>query len=61
MRIEADQVTMMMNERTIMENESVVCSPGALTALVGPSGAERAKQRFSMCLACFCGRQADGY
>ncbi|MEW5322881.1 ATP-binding cassette domain-containing protein [Geobacillus thermoleovorans] len=39
MRIEANQVTMTINERTIMENESVICSPGALTALVGPSGA----------------------
>ncbi|MED4904004.1 ATP-binding cassette domain-containing protein, partial [Parageobacillus thermoglucosidasius] len=39
MRIEADQVTMVLNGRTIMERESLVCMPGAMTALVGPSGA----------------------
>lgn len=39
MRMEANQVTMIINERTIMENESVICDPGTLTALVGPSGA----------------------
>ncbi|WP_420768898.1 ABC transporter ATP-binding protein [Parageobacillus thermoglucosidasius] len=39
MRIEADQVTMVLNGRTIMERESLVCVPGAMTALVGPSGA----------------------
>jgi len=38
-RMEANQVTMIINERTIMENESVICDPGTLTALVGPSGA----------------------
>jgi putative ABC transport system ATP-binding protein len=37
--MEANQVTMIINERTIMENESVICDPGTLTALVGPSGA----------------------
>ncbi|MDI3328885.1 MAG: ATP-binding cassette domain-containing protein [Alicyclobacillaceae bacterium] len=39
MRIEADGVTMVLGGRKIIEGASLVCAPGTMTALVGPSGA----------------------
>lgn len=39
MRIEADGVTMVLGGRKIIEEASLVCAPGTMTALVGPSGA----------------------
>jgi putative ABC transport system ATP-binding protein len=38
MRIEANNVEFSLDGRTILHNESVICEPGAMTALVGPSG-----------------------
>lgn len=39
MRIEADEVKMVIDNRKIIEGASLVCTPGTMTALIGPSGA----------------------
>lgn len=39
MRIEAENVTMVIDGRTIIDGANLVCTPGTVTALVGPSGA----------------------
>ncbi|WP_028986894.1 ATP-binding cassette domain-containing protein [Thermicanus aegyptius] len=39
MRIEADEVTMVIDDRKIIEGASLICAPGTMTALIGPSGA----------------------
>ncbi|MDI3329032.1 MAG: ATP-binding cassette domain-containing protein [Alicyclobacillaceae bacterium] len=39
MRIEAGEVTMVIDGRKIIEGASLVCAPETMTALVGPSGA----------------------
>ncbi|CCQ95280.1 Phosphonate-transporting ATPase [[Clostridium] ultunense Esp] len=39
MRIEADEVKMVIDDRKIIEGASLVCAPGTMTALIGPSGA----------------------
>ncbi|PZN08292.1 MAG: ABC transporter ATP-binding protein [Bacillota bacterium] len=39
MRIEAENVTMVIDGRTIIDGANLVCAPGTVTALVGPSGA----------------------
>ncbi|HEX7001533.1 MAG TPA: ATP-binding cassette domain-containing protein, partial [Trueperaceae bacterium] len=38
MRIEADNVTVVIDGREIVHGASLACTPGTLTALVGPSG-----------------------
>jgi putative ABC transport system ATP-binding protein len=42
MRIEAVDVSVVINGREIIRRESLVCRPGTMTALVGPSGSGKA-------------------